>query len=140
MKRKFPFTVFVLLIILNIAQLVLYFVNDTNSFTLVQIVVESLFFYLMSGGVIFLALPAVSYGLLATENDAKNRFGYMTAVVALILQICFGVIGIFLLMLSSMYGATYWVGMIFMGIAFVLTIVAIVYSKAVLKLKVFGRK
>lgn len=140
MKRKFPLTIFVLMIILNIAHLVLLLVNDTNSFTIVQTVVESLFFYIMSGGVIFLALPAVSYGLLATENDAKNRFGYMTAVVALILQICFGVIGVFLLMLSSMYGATYWVGMIFLGIAFVLTIVAIVYSKAVLKLKVFGRK
>ena len=146
MKRKFPWIVFVLLIILNLLHVIMWAGIDNVDLStegigiLVYVVVANVLYYIINGGLIYLGLPAFIYFMLSKEDSKKNRIGYITAIVTLILQIIFSVPTYITIALLCIEGGYYWISFIYYIIGAVLTIVAIIYSKKYLKLKASKRK
>ena len=145
MKRKFPWIVFVLLIIFILLNLLLWCIEgiDLTAISMkaiLEVLVESVFSLIMFGGLIYLFLPALIYFMLSRESNKSNRKGYIMAIVTLTLQVIFSSGTYIMVALICMYGARYWISLYFYLGGAVLTIVAIIYSKVYLKLKVFNRK
>lgn len=144
MKRKFPRTVFIILIILNLLNVLLYIVENIDLSTdgigaIASAVITSLLYHIVFGGLIYLVLPASIFFMLSKENEKLNIIGYITAIVTMILQIIVAGPTYLLTALLCIEGADMWISFIYYAVATVLTIVAIVYSKMYLKLKVFKR-
>lgn len=146
MKRKFPRTVFVVLIILNLLNVLLWAIGGGLDLTvgIIVAIAGALLFgalcHLILGGLIYLILPAIIYFMLSKEDSKKNRTGYIMAIVALALQIIFIAPTWLIILLFCIEGGYYWISFIYYIIGAVLTIVAIIYSKKYLKLKASKRK
>lgn len=145
MKRKFPWTVFIVLMIFNLLNVLLY-VAETIDLTeeligtIASSVLGALLYHIIFGGLIYLVLPAIIYFMLSKEDNKKNRRGYITAIVTVILQIFFAGPTYILVALCCIEGGNLWISFIYYSVAALLTIVAIIYSKIYLKLKVSNRE
>ena len=145
MKRKFPWTVFIVLMIFNLLNLLLCIVESIDLTegligAIAGSVLYALLYHIIYGGLIYLVLPAIIYFMLSKEDNKKNRKGYITAIVTLILQIVFAGPTYIFVALCCIEGAKYWISFIYYSVAALLTIVAIIYAKRYLKLKVSNRE